>query len=275
MWGTCSLEARTFPGWSRPGGRSCAIMQSADSFLRGHRVGASMTDDSPRSHTRWPLRVAGVLTTFRDLSFRLKSVPAMTGCRQSRLFRCVGPQSLGGDTHFLDKAEVPVLTVKGDTLVYNAVAVRTFEGDELIKIVEQLPGVLTSENGVSVMGKDISRTCVDGKLIFGSDPMAALQNLLANDVLSLGLRRVCGRNPRCKRRKGDEMRRVFNVETKSKLIQVTTGHFLASYGADLNEGGRGGTTTATGSVLRSTSSRRVCYCRPMPFSIISTGNRIR
>ena len=83
------------------------------------------------------------------------------------------------------KGEVPVLTVKGDTLVYNAAAVRTFEGDETIKIVEQLPGVLTSENGVSVMGKDISRTYVDGKLIFGSDPMAALQNLLANDVLRI------------------------------------------------------------------------------------------
>ena len=38
------------------------------------------------------------------------------------------------------KGEVPVLTVKGDTLVYNAAAVRTFEGDETIKIVEQLPG---------------------------------------------------------------------------------------------------------------------------------------
>lgn len=138
------------------------------------------------------------------------------------------------------KGEVPVLTVKGDTLVYNAAAVRTFEGDETIKIVEQLPGVLTSENGVSVMGKDISRTYVDGKLIFGSDPMAALQNLLANDVLRIRVYdEYADDNPRRKRRKGDEMRRVFNVETKSKLIQATTGHFLASYGADLNEGGRG------------------------------------
>lgn len=131
----------------------------------------------------------------------------MIGCRQSRLFRCVGPQSLGGDTHFLDKAEVPVLTVKGDTLVYNAVAVRTFDGDEPIKIVEQLPGVLTSENGVSVMGKDISRTYVDGKLIFGSDPRAALQNLLANDVLKIRVYdEYADDNPHRKRHKGEEMR---------------------------------------------------------------------
>ena len=104
------------------------------------------------------------------------------------------------------KGEVPVLTVKGDTLVYNAVAVRTFEGDEPIKIVEQLPGVLTSENGVSVMGKDISRTYVDGKLIFGSDPRAALQNLLANDVLKIRVYdEYADDNPHRKRRKGEEM----------------------------------------------------------------------
>ena len=138
------------------------------------------------------------------------------------------------------KGEVPVLTVKGDTLVYNAAAVRTLEGDETIRIVEQLPGVQTSEAGVSVMGKDISRTYVDGKLIFGNDPMAALQNLLANDVLKIRVYdEYADDNPHRKRRKGEEMRRVFNIETKSKLIQATTGHFLASYGADLNKDGRG------------------------------------
>ena len=31
---------------------------------------------------------------------------------------------------------------------------------------------------------------------------------------------------------------MFNIETKSKLIQATTGHFLASYGTDLNNGGQ-------------------------------------
>ena len=138
------------------------------------------------------------------------------------------------------KGETQVLKVSGDTLVYNAAAVRTLEGDETMEIIKQLPGVLTSEAGVSVMGKDISRTYIDGKLIFGSDPMAALQNLLANDVLKIrGYDEDVDQNPRHKRRKGDEMRRVFNIETKSKLIQATTGHFLASYGADMNKGGRG------------------------------------
>lgn len=138
------------------------------------------------------------------------------------------------------KGETQVLKISGDTLVYNAAAVRTLEGDETMEIIKQLPGVLTSEAGVSVMGKNIDRTYIDGKLIFGSDPMAALQNLLANDVLKIRVYdEYADDNPRRKRRKGDEMRRVFNIETKSKLIQATVGHFLASYGADMNKGGRG------------------------------------
>ena len=46
-----------------------------------------MPDDSLRSHARWSLRVAVFLTTFREIIFRLKSVPAMTDCRLHRLFR--------------------------------------------------------------------------------------------------------------------------------------------------------------------------------------------
>lgn len=138
------------------------------------------------------------------------------------------------------KGETQVLKVSGDTLIYNAAAVRTLEGDETMEIIKQLPGVLTSDAGVSVMGVDIKKTYIDGKLIFGSDPMAALQNLLANDVLKIRVYdEYVDQNPRHKRRKGDEMRRVFNIETKSKLIQSTVGHFLASYGADMNQGGKG------------------------------------
>lgn len=137
------------------------------------------------------------------------------------------------------KGEIPVLTVKGDTLVYNPAAVRTLEGDETMAIIGQLPGMQVSTQAVSVMGVDIARTYIDGKLVFGSDPMAALQNLLADDVVKIRVYdEYVEQDPEHKRRKGDQTRRVFNIETRSKPIQAATGHFLASYGADMNRGGR-------------------------------------
>ena len=82
--GTCSLEVCSYPGRIRSGWRA-ALPRGP--FLRGHRVGSSMPDDSLRSHARWSLRVAVFLTTFRKIIFRLKSGPVMTGCRLHRLFR--------------------------------------------------------------------------------------------------------------------------------------------------------------------------------------------
>ena len=173
--------------------------------------------------------------SYKDVIKEIEVKPGQT--TEVRITMQEAPQQIDAVTV---KGETQVLKISGDTLIYNAAAVRTLEGDETMEIIKQLPGVLADETGVSVMGKNIDRTYIDGKLIFGRDPMAALQNLLANDVLKIRVYdEYADDNPRHKRRKGDEMRRVFNIETKSKLIQATVGHFLASYGADMNKGGHG------------------------------------
>lgn len=51
--GPCSLEACPYPGRIRSGWRAA---RQRGPFLRGHRVGSSMPDDSLRSHARWSLR---------------------------------------------------------------------------------------------------------------------------------------------------------------------------------------------------------------------------
>ena len=80
------------------------------------------------------------------------------------------------------KADIPLYKLSGDTLIYNAAAVKTLEGDDAIRIVEQLPGIILNNNSISVLGKSVERTYVDGKLIFGESPMTALLNLTAADV---------------------------------------------------------------------------------------------
>lgn len=54
-----------------------------------------------------------------------------------------------------------------------------------MNIVEQLPGTETDDHSVKIMGKQVTKTYIDGRLIFGSDPMAALKNLSATDVLKI------------------------------------------------------------------------------------------
>ncbi len=135
------------------------------------------------------------------------------------------------------KTSVPLYIVKEDTIIFNPAAVKTLENDETIEILRQMPGVILSGGSINVMGQEVERTYVDSRLIFGDDPMAALNNLLAADVIKIR----AYDEPRNKGKDGlpHEMIRVLNIETKSKLIAATTGHFLGSYGYDIPTGGSG------------------------------------
>ena len=78
-----------------------------------------------------------------------------------------------------------------------------------------------------MMGKDVQLTYIDGKLVFGRDPMAALNNLMAADVIKIR----AYDEPRYKGVHGDpnDLVRVLDIETKSKLIAAITGHLLARF----------------------------------------------
>lgn len=134
---------------------------------------------------------------------------------------------------------IPVMTQHGDTLIYNAAAIRTLEGDVALDIIEQLPGVAIAAGKVTVLGEEIARTYIDGRLIFGKDPMTALENLQASDVIKIRTyNEYADRNVNRKHRRGDKQERVFDIETRSKLIGQINGEVIGSYGADIGQTGR-------------------------------------
>ena len=137
--------------------------------------------------------------------------------------------------------EIPVMTQHGDTLVYHAAAIKTLEGDAAVRIVEQLPGAEVGEDKVTILGEQIARTYVDGKLVFGLDPMAALQNMLAKEVVKIrAYDEFADRSNKRKNRQGDKKERVFNIETRNGLLSQLSGEVIGSYGADIGQTGREG-----------------------------------
>lgn len=137
------------------------------------------------------------------------------------------------------KGKVPLMTMKGDTVIYNAAAVQTLAGDDAIRIVEQLPGAIMQDGVLKVHGEAISRSYVNGKLLFGADALTALNNLLASDVTKI---RVYEEATDSDRRKGyvtGKKQKVLDVVTKTPILSSVTGHFLASAGADIDKGGDG------------------------------------
>ncbi len=78
--------------------------------------------------------------------------------------------------------EMPV-SVKGDTLVYNADSFNTGTERKLEDVLKNLPGVEINDDGqIEVEGKVVSKVMVEGKDFFDGDSKLATKNIPSNAV---------------------------------------------------------------------------------------------
>jgi hypothetical protein len=78
--------------------------------------------------------------------------------------------------------EMPV-TIKGDTLIYNADSFKNGSERKLEDVLEKLPGVEINEDGqVEVEGKVVNKLMVNGKDFFDGDTKLATKNIPSNAV---------------------------------------------------------------------------------------------
>jgi len=78
--------------------------------------------------------------------------------------------------------EMPV-TVKGDTIVYNADSFTTGEERKLGDVMKKLPGVEVNDEGeIEVEGKTVNKVMVEGKDFFDGDSKLATKNIPADAV---------------------------------------------------------------------------------------------
>lgn len=80
-------------------------------------------------------------------------------------------------------AKAVEVTVREDTVEYNADSYKVPEGSMLEDLLKKMPGVEVGSDGkVTVNGKEIKKVLVDGKEFFSDDPKVAAKNLPANMV---------------------------------------------------------------------------------------------
>lgn len=78
--------------------------------------------------------------------------------------------------------EMPV-TIKGDTLIYNADSFKSGTERKLEDVLKKLPGVEINDDGdIEVEGKRVSKVMVEGKDFFDGDSKLATKNIPANAV---------------------------------------------------------------------------------------------
>jgi hypothetical protein len=75
------------------------------------------------------------------------------------------------------------LSIKGDTVEYNASSFKVPPGSTVEDLLRRLPGMEVGADGsVRAQGQEVKRVTVDGKRFFGDDPKAATKNLPAEAI---------------------------------------------------------------------------------------------
>ena len=86
-----------------------------------------------------------------------------------------------GEAVVIGKA--PEVTVRNDTVEYNADSYKVTEGSVLEDLLKKMPGVeVDSEGKITVNGKEVKKVMVDGKEFFSDDPKVASKNLPAKTI---------------------------------------------------------------------------------------------
>ncbi|MFC5408766.1 outer membrane beta-barrel protein [Larkinella bovis] len=81
------------------------------------------------------------------------------------------------------KQEGPPITIKQDTVEFNAGAFKTQPNAMVENMLKKLPGVEVDRDGtIKAQGQEVKKVLVDGKPFFGDDPKMATRNLPADII---------------------------------------------------------------------------------------------
>lgn len=132
------------------------------------------------------------------------------------------------------------LTIKGDTIEYNASSFKVPPGSTVEDLLRKLPGVQVDQDGnIRAQGQEVKKVTVDGKSFFGDDPKLATKNLQAEAITKV---------------------QVFNDKTEqAKLTGVDDGKKEKTVNLELKEefkkGGFGKVTAGGGPASNNVSAR--------------------
>ena len=135
-----------------------------------------------------------------------------------------------GEAVVIGKA--PEVTVRNDTVEYNADSYKVTEGSVLEDLLKKMPGVeVDSEGKITVNGKEVKKVMVDGKECFSDDPKVASKNLPAKMIDKL---QVLDKKSDMAQMTGfddGEEETVINLTVKPGMKQGWFGNAYGGYGS--------------------------------------------
>ncbi|MEO6284221.1 MAG: TonB-dependent receptor [Dyadobacter sp.] len=125
------------------------------------------------------------------------------------------------------------LSIRGDTIEFDAKAFKVPPGSSVEDLLRKLPGVQVDGDGnIRAQGEEIKRVTVDGKRFFGDDPKMATKNLPAEAINKVQV--FNGKTEQAKATGVDDGKRekTLNLELKDSHKKGGFGKAVAGVGTD-------------------------------------------
>jgi hypothetical protein len=201
-----------------------AVVNARDTSLVSYTV---TRDDGTFQLSRLPLgRSLKLIVTYVGFSTFRKDLNLKPGLLDFGTIKLKGGNL---DEVVITGVRSPV-TVKKDTIEFNAEAFKTRPNAAVEELLRLLPGVQVNENGqILVNGRGTSRILIDGKEFFGTNQLIALKNLDAEliDKIQVYLDRE---NDPDRKVNEIDLQNVINLKLKSAVKKSTIGRFAGGVG---------------------------------------------
>ena len=127
------------------------------------------------------------------------------------------------------------VTVRNDTVEYNAASVKTSQNAVTEDILKKLPGVEVDPDGkVKVNGQEIKKVRVDGKKFFGDDVQMATKNIPADMIDKIQVIDQKSEMAQLTGFEDNDTERIINLTLRRDKKQGVFGNVTAGAGMDIN-----------------------------------------
>jgi hypothetical protein len=125
------------------------------------------------------------------------------------------------------------LSIRGDTIEYNASSFKVPQGSTVEDLLRRLPGIEVDAAGnIKAQGKDVKKLYVDGKTFFGDDPKSATKNLDAETISKVQVFTEKSEQSKLTGVDDGKKEKAMNLELKEEFKKGSFGKLTAAGGND-------------------------------------------
>ncbi|MBT0606688.1 outer membrane beta-barrel protein [Aequorivita echinoideorum] len=125
------------------------------------------------------------------------------------------------------------ITIKKDTLEFNAASFSTKANATVEDLLKELPGVeVDAQGNITVNGKAVNKILVNGKPFFGDDPTIATRNLTKDIVDKIQVTETKTDSQAFSGEKGDDQNQTINITIDEEKNKGIFGRVAAGGGTD-------------------------------------------